>query len=126
MYTILKDGELMGFCDKPHYVRIKEESSSWIEATEKDAEAIAINGILYNLVGKNTIADAPKVVVKSTDTAEYIFSNRTKIAENNEAHDVAIAALEVAACEQESASEDRISAIEEAICALDAAINGGE
>lgn len=126
MYTILQNGELLAFCDKPRYVRIKEESGAWVEAEEKDAEAIAINGELYNLIGKNTVADAPQVVVKNGDAAEYIFGNRAQITQNKEEQDAAIITLETAACEQETATEDRLAAVEEAVCALDSVINGGE
>lgn len=120
MYTIVSGGELLSICEQPRYVRRKPETGVYVEATAEAAEAIAINGELYNLPGGTAIAGQPEAFVSEADVGEFTFSNHVQLAENG----TEIENIELAVCEQESATEDRLSAIELAVCQLDAAING--
>lgn len=47
MYVIVSNGEVVGLCDEPNYIRKKD--GIWIEARADEAEAIAIGGNAYEL-----------------------------------------------------------------------------
>lgn len=119
MYAILSGGALVALCDKPRYVRLNPNSGCYVEAKAEEAIAVAVNGELYNINGGNAIPDAPQAVVKEDDAAEYVFGNRVRILENEEATSAAVVRLEDALCEQDAAAEERLAAIEDALCELD-------
>lgn len=125
MYAILSGGALVALCDKPRYVRLNPDSGAYVEAAPEEAIAISVNGDLYNINGGSAIPDAPEAIVREDDMAEYIFGNRARIAESEEAAGAAVVQLEEALCEQDAATEERLTAVEEALCELDSAINGG-
>lgn len=120
MKAIVSDGLLVALCDVPRYVRLNPDNGCYVQAEEAEAEAIAVNGELYNLPGGTAIADRPEAFVNEQDAAEYIFANQTLIVQTAETQDV----LQVAMCEQDAVNDERMSALEEAVCALDSAING--
>ncbi len=125
MYAILSGGALVALCDKPRYVRLNPESGAYVEAAPEEAIAVSVNGDLYNINGGSAVPDAPEAVVREDDMAEYVFGNRARIVENEQAAGAAVVQLEEALCEQDAATEERLTAVEEALCELDSAINGG-
>lgn len=125
MYEILSGGALVSLCDKPRYVRLNPDSGCYVEAVPEEAIAVAVNGNLYNIKGGNAVPNAPEAVVREADGAEYVFGNRARIAENEQATGAAVVQLEEALCEQDAATEERLTAVEEALCELDSVINGG-
>lgn len=124
MYAILSGGVLVALCDKPRYVRLNPDGGVYVEAVPEEAIAVSVNGDLYNINGGSAIPDAPEAVIKEDDMSEYVFSNRARIVENEEASKATVVQLEDALCEQDTAAEERLSAVEEALCELDSAING--
>lgn len=126
MYAIISQGELLALCDRPRYVKRHEESGVYVEAEKAEAIGIAVGGEVYNLPGGTAIPDAPEALAKEGEAAEYVFRNRARIIENEEAANAAFVAMEEAMCEMDSASEERLTAVEEALCELDSAANGGE
>lgn len=125
MYAILSGGALVALCDKPRYVRLNPESGTYIQAAAEDAEAIAVNGTLYNINGGSAVPDAPEAVVSEGDASEYVFDNRARIVRAEETTGAAVVQFEEALCEQDAVTDERLSAVEEALCELDSAINGG-
>lgn len=125
MYAILSGGALLALCDKPRYVRLNPDSGAYVEATPEEAIAVSINGDLYNINGGSAIPDVPEAVVREDDVAEYVFSNRARIVENEQTSGAAVVQLEEALCEQDAATEERLTAVEEALCELDSVIGGG-
>lgn len=123
MYAILSGGALLALCDKPRYVKVNEESGAYVEATEAEAVGISVNGDLYNLPGGESIPDAPEAVIRDGDITEYVFRNKAKIEENEEATGSAIVAVENAVCDLDENTEERLSAVETALCELDEFIN---
>lgn len=116
MYAILSEGQLIALCDKPRYVKIKEETGVYIESESKeDALALSVNGTLYNLIGKDNIPDAPEALVRDTSVSEYVFNNKIQINKN----EAAAITIEDALCEQDSNIEERLAMIEDALCELD-------
>ena len=71
MYYIIIDGEVKGMVDYPNYVKQKE--GIWINATEKDHEAIAFQSVAY-----------PDALAKKIDGAEIVFAQGVKLDEANE------------------------------------------
>ncbi len=125
MYAILSGGELLALCEKPRYVKKNAVSGAYVEAKREEAEAIAVNGELYNLPGGTAIPSAPEAVITERDIPEYVFCNRARIAENEKSTGATIVIMEDALCEQDAANDERVSAIEDAVCELDSMINGG-
>lgn len=123
MYAILSGGALLALCDKPRYVKVNEESGAYVEATEAEAVGISVNGDPYNLPGGESIPDAPEAVIRDGDITEYVFRNKAKIEENEEATGSAIVAVENAVCDLDENTEERLSAVETALCELDEFIN---
>lgn len=126
MYAILSGGALVSLCDKPRYVRRSPDSGAYIEAAPEEAIAVAVNGTLYNINGGSAVPGAPEAIVREEDdAAEYVFANRARIAENEQATGAVVVQLEDALCEQDAVQDERVSALEDAVCELDAALNGG-
>lgn len=122
MYTIVSNGELLSICENPRYVRKKPETGVYIETSKETAEAIAVNGTLYNLPGSVSVPDAYEAFVSDADVGEFTFENHVKL----DATGTAIENIETTICDADAATEDRLSAIEDAVCVLDSIINSGE
>lgn len=101
MYAILSGGALIALCDKPRYIK-QNESGVYVEADAAEAIGVSVSGDLYNINGGNAIPDAPEAVVAQHDVAEYVFRNRVRIVENEEATIAAITETENALCELDS------------------------
>lgn len=125
MYAIISEGTLLALSDRPRFVKRNAASGVYVEAAEADAIGIAVGGEVYNLPGGKAVPDAPEAMVQEADASEYVFRNRVRIIENEEATSAAIVAMEEALCEMDGASEERLAAIEDALCDLDAAAYGG-
>lgn len=125
MFEICCGGELVALTAKPRYVKRNETSGLYVEATWEDAEAISVNGTLYNVPGGTAVEGAPEATVREADASEYIFENRTAIERNAEDGTVRITNVEDAVCDLDESTSERMSAIEDAICELDEAVNGG-
>lgn len=69
MFSIIVDGQVKGLCEKPNYV--KKKNNIWINGNINDYEAIAIGGVAY----ENAIA-------KEENSGEYLFQANNQIAEN--------------------------------------------
>lgn len=124
MYHVIIDGEIKGFCEKPRYIKIKPETGVYIEAKFEDAIGVAFGGVVYNLLGRNEIPNAPQAIIKEIDGAEIVFNDKIKITE----HDENIFEIETVLCEFDITLNERINEINEiglALCELDEAINGG-
>lgn len=124
MYAILSGGVLLALCDKPRYVKKNEASGAYVEAEATEAVGISVSGDLYNLPGSDAIPDAPEAIVTDSDITEFVFRNRARIAENEEATGAAIVEMENAMCESDAETDGRLAEVENALCELDAAING--
>lgn len=129
MYAILSGGALLALCDKPRYVKVNEASGAYVEADEAEAIGVSVNGDLYNINGGEAIPDAPEAIITQGDVSEYVFSNRVRIAENEESTNTAVVEIEEALCELDTASAENAAVVEDALCELDemiSAISGGE
>lgn len=125
MYAILSGGALLALCDKPRYVKKNEESGAYVEAEAAEAVGVSVCGDLYNLPGGTAIPDAPEATVREGGIEEYVFRNRARIIENEEATGAAIVEVEDALCELDESTDERVSAVEDALCELDELIHGG-
>lgn len=126
MYKILSNGSLISLCSKPRYVKINENNGAYVESTKEDAIGISVYGDFYNLPGKITNPERPVAVVVQDDSEEYIFRNRTRIAKNEEATNIAIVEMENAMCDLDTLTTERIITLEDALCELDSVINEGD
>ncbi len=120
MYAIIIEGELRSLCDSPRYVRRKPETGVFIQCKREDAEGIAVDGEVYNLMGGNAIPDRPEAFVREAESSEYVFRNRVRIIENEESTGAAIIAMEDALCEIDAVNAASIAALEDALCEIDA------
>lgn len=124
MYAIYCCGEPIALAKKPRYVK-QNESGVFVEAVKEDAEAIAVNGTLYNLPGGTAAGDAPEAVAVEEDAEEFIFGNRVRIEQDSLTGNARISTVEDAVCDLDESTDERMSAIEDAICELDEMISGG-
>lgn len=123
MYAILSGGTLLALCDKPRYIRKHARTGTYVETDKDNAIGISVCGELYNIDGKEDIPDAPQVIVTNSDMAEYVFDNRTQIAENKAASDAAIVETEDALCSLDEMYETRFTALEDVLCELDSLVS---
>lgn len=121
MYAILSEGKIIALCDKPRYVRMKKETNTYIEAKKEEAEALAVNGTLYNLPGGAAIPDAPEAIVTRCDGGGKMFEQQGDIAKNA----AATVKVENALCDLDAAAEARAAAFEDALCDMDSVLCGG-
>lgn len=91
MYQIISNGVLVGACDSPRFIKTK--GTSFIEATQDEAEGVAICGAPYNLTGHTEITidnvaedgtvsrvAAPEAIIRQVDSGEMYFGHGSKIA----------------------------------------------
>lgn len=124
MYQIIINGEIKGFCETPHYIKVKSETGVYIESKLEDAIGVAFGGVAYNLFGHNEIPDTPQAIVKEIDGAEIVFNDKIKIAEQGEN----IFEVESVLCEFDMTLNKCVNEMNEmgfALCELDKTINGG-
>lgn len=70
MYLVIKtDGTELGMTDSVYYIKIGQ-SGSYAPCPAADAIGVAFNGTVYNLIGREDIADADTVVVVKCDAGE--------------------------------------------------------
>ena len=87
MFEICSSGEIVALTAKPRYVKRNETSGLFVETTQEEAEAISVNGTLYNVPGGTAIEGAPEATVREADASEYIFNNRVNTAQNTAAEE---------------------------------------
>lgn len=119
MYAIVSNGVEIAMCDAPNYVK-RTKDGIWINTKMYEADAVAVNGVIYNMPGKNVFEGAPEAVVVERDAGERAFESMQAIAENKEN----AAMIEDALCEIDAAGFENIATIEDALCEIDM-MNGG-
>lgn len=75
MYTVICDGQVLGLCDTPNYIRIKD--GIFVDTTENEATGIAFGGAVYNYNG-DVIFGAKSVIVQKIDGSQYVFDENVK------------------------------------------------
>ena len=84
MVLILVDGVAKGLCDKPNYV--KKKNDIWIDGTKEEHDAIAIGGVAYE-----------SAIVKEIDSGEFVFDINSKTSQNvKDVSDIQDALVELA------------------------------
>ncbi|MCM1059101.1 MAG: hypothetical protein NC452_02280 [Eubacterium sp.] len=124
MYEIIIDGRLSALCEKPRYVKIKEDTGAYVESSHEEAIGIAVNSEVYNIDDRNDIPDMPQAIVKECSASEFIFSQGVKISENEKNTGSAFIDVESAVCELDTTTSERFNEVETALCEIDAKING--
>ena len=92
MYKIIKNGETIAVCETPLYIKVDPETGCYIEATIKEAEGIAINGIAYSLPNHD-LDNQPKVDIQEINGGTLLLEDEKKINSNSEAIDNIIISL---------------------------------
>lgn len=103
MFSVVRNGEVIGLCDKPRYV--KSRNGVYVEALELCATHVAIGGTAYPL----TEAHVVKV-----DGGEYAFKESARLDETRES----VGDTQDAVCEASADIESRVADIEDALCEL--------
>lgn len=104
MYAIINHGAIVGLCDTPNYIRVKD--GIYTNAKKENAEGVAIGGVAY-MFNDTTL-------IKVVDGGEITFTNEVKISNvNGELNDT-----EDALCEASEDFDQRIADIEDALCEL--------
>jgi len=79
MYEIISGGVLIALCETPRYIKRKEKTGAYIEATAEDAEGIAVGGDIYNLPGGSAIEGAPEAAIRPAESGECIFRTQKEV-----------------------------------------------
>lgn len=108
----LNDGEVVGYSEKPYFIKKKTSTGCFIKASEEEAQGIAYKNKPYNLQGREGLGVDDTAVLIECDTAEGM--NDEISASEGRTDDVL--------CEMDMSIED----IKEALCEIDEIINGGE
>lgn len=77
MYQILKNGQTIGYAEKPNYI-CRLDNGSWGLCTEREAEAIAFDEAVYPLQGKAEIDGAQTVLVTEVDRGRLMEEIQAK------------------------------------------------
>lgn len=102
MYTILSQGEILDYVEKPNYVTLNTDNGVPKSVPQWEADALSVRGVHYNLPGSDkikwTVAPdgyddegnpispleevvAPEAVAVEKAVAELIFNQKNKIEE---------------------------------------------
>lgn len=103
MYSVVNGGEVIGFCDKPRYVRSK--NGIYVEVAKEDATHVAIGGVAYDL---------EETFVREVDSGEITFHQNERLTDVKTGVDDSQDAI----CALSEEMESRIADVEDAICAL--------
>lgn len=115
MYILTSNGERIGLCSGPRYIKVNPNSGCFVQTQESDAQGIAFNSEAYNLPGHTEIMRdvfvltpggeegegtverqvAPEIEIERAD--EYQFING--MADKNVSQDDEITNNELALCE---------------------------
>ena len=85
MFKIISEGQVIDICDKPNYIRLKQETGCFVNTDEAHAEGVGVRGTAYNLPGhvmKEELKEA--LVLSIDDNGRYIFDEFNKTQEKNE------------------------------------------
>jgi len=74
MYEIIKDGKILALTDTLHFIKISN-NGSYVEATEDEALGIAVAGIAYHLLGRESFGECETVSYKRANAGEYMFNH---------------------------------------------------
>lgn len=74
MYAVVKGGAVIGIVEKPRFIK-KSEDGLFIEATEGDAQGIALNSVPYNLPG-GEMEGLETVDLNEVNGGEYIMAQQ--------------------------------------------------
>jgi hypothetical protein len=116
MYRIFNDGRTIAICDKPTYIRLKEETGVYVSATGENAQGIAVAGVPYNLPGHDEIKltdgqTAPEAYAMEIDGGELLTAE--------------IAGAEGRTGDVLCGLDASIEEIKDVLCELDARLEGG-
>lgn len=104
MFSVINNGAIIGLCDIPNYIKVKD--GIFISTDKDNAEGVAIGGSVY-MFADNTI-------VKQLDGSEVVFNTDVKVKiVSGELEDT-----EDALCEASEDLDTRLSDIEDALCEL--------
>lgn len=104
MFAIVHNGDVIGLCDTPRYVKLK--NNVYIECNEAEAEYVAFAGTAYDLKD-NTF-------VKTIDGSEFAFNESIKL----EGACVDVTDSQDALCILSEDIEERLAEIEDALCEI--------
>ena len=127
MYILTSNGERIGLCSEPRYIKVNSNSGCFVQTQEADAQGIAVMGNPYNLPGHTEIMRdvfvptpggeegegtverqvAPEIEIQRVDSYEFLM----------ELEDTSIE-TEDAICELSVEHAAKITTVENAICEL--------
>jgi len=104
MYKITKNGKGIAICDKPRFIKLNKESGAYIEASQAEAEGVAVGGQVYNFNGKQIQENAEEVMVSEIDSGELLLSLQTEAEEAQSIGQIVFTTL----AENETLPEEKI------------------
>lgn len=74
MYNIINlNGDLIGSTDELVYIKHSKNKDCFINANENDAQGICLNGIVYNLIGREPFElDCETILINKEDSSEKL------------------------------------------------------
>ena len=82
MYQIvMTTGAIIAEVEDIRYVKWRDDLKCWVRTRNvDDAQCVAVDGIRYSLLGKETVEDAPVIVyVREVDVATAHFQTQKKL-----------------------------------------------
>lgn len=74
MYAVVKGGVVIGIVEKPRFIK-KTEDGVFVEATESEAQGVALNSVPYNLPG-GEMEGLETVDINEVNGGEYIMDQQ--------------------------------------------------
>lgn len=74
MYNIINlNGDLIGSTDEVVYIKHSKDKNCFVNAKEKDAQGICLNGTVYNLIGRESFnSDYDTVLINKEDSSKKL------------------------------------------------------
>ena len=73
MFRINRDGDCIGMTEAPNYIK-QAENGSYVLCPEPEASGIAFNGVVYHLLGRDSLEGVETIMLEEIDAGAEIMA----------------------------------------------------
>ena len=97
MYRLTKDGVCLGMTEAPTYIK-QAKNGCYILCPEPEASGIAFNGVVYHLLGRDSLEGVETVMLEEVDGGQELLTTQQSLVDAesmNVDHEYRLALLEL-------------------------------